>query len=207
MTKECNAADIILNKMCVSIGKMIDHAVHSLHLNADAFFEAAKKRDKLYNDLNDISTEIGETWQLYSEQMKAAGASAEEINKKREKVLRTFEDSFYQSSTMKTYNQYQSNIGFIGGSIGADIISQLDNLNEIFTAANMPISDSDMKWLLTAVINCSPLSIIGERHKNIIEDYLGSLAAFALFDEGGAEAEIISGIAEKTRKLFSNLFN
>ena len=39
MTKECNAADIILNKMCVSIGKMIDHAVHSLHLNADAFFE------------------------------------------------------------------------------------------------------------------------------------------------------------------------
>ena len=39
MTKEYTAADIILNKMCVSIGKMIDHAVHSLHLNADAFFE------------------------------------------------------------------------------------------------------------------------------------------------------------------------
>ena len=68
----------------------------------------------------------------------------------------------------------------------------------------MKISKADMNWLYSAVINCSPLSVVGETHKNIIEDYLGALAAFALFDEGGAEAEIISGVAEKTRKGYSS---
>jgi len=51
-----------------------------------------------------------------------------------------------------------------------------------------------MNWLYTAIINCSPVSLIGEKHKNIIEDYLGALAAFALFDEGSAEAKIIHSI-------------
>jgi hypothetical protein len=63
----------------------------------------------------------------------------------------------------------------------------------------MPITPSDMNWLYSAIINCSPNSLVGEKYKNIIEDYLGAMAAFALFDEGGAEAEIISGIADKLR--------
>ena len=60
-----------------------------------------------------------------------------------------------------------------------------------------------MQWLYTAVINCSPASIVGESKKNIIEDYLGSLAAFALFDEGGAETEIINHIMTQTMQSHS----
>jgi hypothetical protein len=67
----------------------------------------------------------------------------------------------------------------------------------------MPISNADITWLQSAVINCSPNSIIGERHKNIIEDYLGAMAAFALFDEGGAEAEIIKGVSDRLKENYT----
>ena len=33
-----NCNSLLVNKECVSVGKMLDHAVHSLHLNADSFF-------------------------------------------------------------------------------------------------------------------------------------------------------------------------
>ena len=188
----------------IGSAKKEDESFNSYKANADAFFETAKKRDQLYKDIDDMSTELGVAWNLYAKEMKAKGASAEEINKKRQSVLDTFKNSFFQSSTMKTYNQYQSNLGFVGGSLGADLLSQLGNINELFTAAGMPISNADINWLYTAIINCSPVSIIGEKNKNIIEDYLGAMAAFALFDEGGAEAEIISGVAEKTRKGYSS---
>ena len=80
----------------------------------------------------------------------------------------------------------------------------MNNLYEIFEAAGLKLSQDDQDWLLMSVINCSPASLIGDKKQNIIEDYLGALAAFALFDEGGAEAEIISGVAEKTRGGYSS---
>ena len=39
------------------------------------------------------------------------------------KIINSLKSSFYESSTMKTYNEYQSNIGFIGGSLGSDVAS------------------------------------------------------------------------------------
>jgi len=33
---------------------------------------------------------------------------------------------------MKTYNQYQNQIGFVGGSLGADLTEQLNNMADIF---------------------------------------------------------------------------
>ena len=34
-----NCNSLLVDKECVSVGKMLDHAVHSLHLNADSFFD------------------------------------------------------------------------------------------------------------------------------------------------------------------------
>jgi hypothetical protein len=66
----------------------------------------------------------------------------------------------------------------------------------LFESAGVPFEKGDAEWLERAVINCSPVSIIGEKNKHIIEDYLGAMAAFALFDEGGAEAKIIEKIQD-----------
>ena len=53
------------------------------------------------------------------------------------------------------------------------------------------MEQSDITWLESAIINCSPVSIIGEKNKDVIQNYLSSMAALAMFDEGGAEAQII----------------
>jgi len=77
-------------------------------------------------------------------------------------------------------------------------------MNEIFTAAGLEISADDKNWLLSAIINCSPISIIGERNKNIIENYLGALAAFALFDEGVAELDIIDALNNPSKNIINS---
>lgn len=187
----------------ISHVKYGDEAFNSYKANSDAFFAAAKKRDAMLKNLSTISSEVDTLWSQYAEEMKKAGMTTKEINKKRKEVINSFKNSFFQSSTMKTYNQYQNNIGFIGGSLGATVLEQINNINEIFTAAGMEISSNDITWLQSAIINCSPISVIGERHKNIIEDYLGAMAAFALFDEGGAEADIINGIMKNLKRGYT----
>ena len=167
---------------------------NSYKKNAEIFFDYVKHQQENFDKVEGELTETAKLWQEHEQEMRAAGKSAEEIAKRRSEILGSLSDSFFVSSTMKTYNQYQNDIGFKGGSIGADLMEQLTNMNEIFTAAGLEIAPDDMDWLLGAIINCSPVSIVGERNKNIIENYLGSLAAFSLFDEGVAELEIIDAL-------------
>ncbi len=58
----------------------------------------------------------------------------------------------------------------------------------------------DLKWLYSAILNCAPTTVVGEANKSLIESYLGAVAAFALFDEGGTESMYIS----KTYETFFN---
>ncbi len=101
--------------------------------------------------------------------------------------LNSLKNTLYISSTMKTYNEYQNDIGFIGGSLGGNVITQLAHLGVLFRNAGMELTKDEFEWLLFAIINCSSVSVVGEKNKNIIENYLGAIAAFALFDEAGAE--------------------
>ncbi len=107
-------------------------------------------------------------------------------------LLNELENTLYISSTDKTFKHYQNNIGFVGGSIGADIAAQIDNLNILFSKAGMPLTSSEINWLIFAAINNSSLSVVGHQNEDLISTLLGSLAMFALFDEGGAELEILN---------------
>jgi len=107
-------------------------------------------------------------------------------------LLNELENTLYISSTDKTFKHYQNNIGFVGGSIGADIVAQIDNLNILFSKAGMPLTSSEIDWLIFAAINNSSLSVVGHQNEDLISTLLGSLAMFALFDEGGAELEILN---------------
>lgn len=111
---------------------------------------------------------------------------------KKKGFLTSLKNTMLISSTMKTYNDYQNDIGFIGGSLGATAMQQIDNLNQLFTAAGMPMETAEIEWLKFAIINCSPVSVVGEKNKDIIENYLGSMAVFALFDEAGAEMTLFN---------------
>ena len=159
--------------------------------NAEIFFEYAKKQEEAMSNANETFTKVTDMWHDYEAAQLAAGADAEQLAKERTALLNSLQDTFFISSTMKTYNQYQNNLGFIGGSLGANIQEQVDNMCELFDKAGVPMQPGDRDWLISAIINCSPNSIVGERNKNVIENYLGAMAAFALFDEGSAELQII----------------
>ena len=66
------------------------------------------------------------------------------------------------------------------------------------------MDQSDIDWLHKAIINCSPASIVGEKNKNIIENYLSSMAALAIFDEGAAEGQIIQDLQNKVMERVSS---
>jgi len=54
--------------------------------------------------LENEATSAGKEWKQYKEQAEKRGDSEEEMNEKRKKILDVFGDSFFESSTMKTYN-------------------------------------------------------------------------------------------------------
>ena len=132
-------------------------------------------------------------WKKYKQELQKQGVSDDEIEKKQRKFLNVLENSFYVSTTVKTYNEYQNNIGFLGGSLGTDLDMQLARITDIFEQAGFSTSiKEDMEWLKFAILNSSPLSYFkNTSNQNIVENYLGSVAALALFDEGGAEATIV----------------
>lgn len=145
-------------------------------------------------------------WDKYKIELEKQGATDEEIEEKRSKFLDILGQTFYVSTTVKTYNEYQNRIGFLGGSLGANLDDQLSRISDIFSQCGLPI-DSDLKWLKFAIINCSPVSVLHTDNKNLIENYLGAAAAFALFDEGGAEGQIIQQFTQSIDKSVDTVNN
>ena len=147
--------------------------------------EESTKLQSIYKELNDAVQELVKT--LRNKRM-----DKDKIMQIKQQFLNPFASSFQISNTVKSYDTYVNKIGFTGGSLGTNLDDQLFRINDIFTTAGAPISKEDMSWIRSAILNCFPGSIVGEKNKNLIEQYLGSVMAFALFDEGGAESAIIS---------------
>ena len=106
-------------------------------------------------------------------------------------------DTLIVTETDKTFNTYFKDIGFVSGSLGPNVATQINNFKELFNSAGVGMSDEEAKWLEVAIVNCSPAAI-GSANKGPIEQYLSTLAGFAVFDEGSAELELITqNIKEK----------
>ena len=157
---------------------------------AAEFFNAQEQRDeflkKIQQQLEEAEAKLNETNNSKKTQEKLqAQIEAQKA------FLEELKSSLYISSTTKTFNNYQNDIGFVGGSIGSGIVNQINNLNTLFSHAGMPLTQSEIDWLIFAAINCSPISVIGTKQMGPIEQILGALSVFALFDEGGAELQIL----------------
>ena len=121
---------------------------------------------------------------------------------KQESLLTSLQAAFRISATVKSYNTYNNQMGFAGGSLGSNFDAQLNTIADIFQTAGLPIDD--LKWIRSAILNCFPSSVVGESNKGLLENYLGAVAAFALFDEGGDETKLISNLYSE---YFSNIQN
>lgn len=107
-----------------------------------------------------------------------------------EQIAKQMKNSIVITETMKTFNQYNNDIGFLSGSLGPNVLQQITNFSELFEKAGVPISSQEQEWLITALVNCSS-SAIGTANKEPLEKYLSAMAGFAVFDEGSAEIEMI----------------
>lgn len=157
----------------------------------NAFFNASDNFKKLLKESmqisEDLNTFLARTDQATAEKRKTTKA-----------MLEKFKESFYISNTAKTINTYRNDIGFVGGTLASSgLLEQLNNLNDIFIAAGAGISQKDMDWLITAILNAGD-HMLGKDNRNLIETYLGSMAIFALFNEGAAEAEIINKLIKNS---------
>ena len=110
-------------------------------------------------------------------------------------VMKQLKETIVTTNTMKTFNQYQNTIGFISGSIGPNISTQLNNIAELFESAGVGLGTGEIQWLEIAIVNCAPAAL-GDANQNSIERYLSTLAGFAVFDEGSAEIETLASTAQ-----------
>lgn len=156
-------------------------------------YDALQKREK---NLEKEYKEVLASWDTYADHLRSTGADEKTIAEKYKKIVEVLKDSFYISTTVKTYNQYYNKMGFGGGSLGSTLDNQLANISDMFKLAGMPISPTDLDWLRFLIINCGSQMYMGEEQRPRLEQYLGSLAAFMLFDEGGAEARILQKLPE-----------
>ena len=155
------------------------------------FFAATKKWRDSYTK---ITEEFNEARKEIENLIQKEGHNKKELQtllSQQEDFLEDLQNTIYVSSTMKTFNAYQNHIGFVGGSIGSSASAQISNLNFLFSQAGMGLSQEELDWLTFAVINNSPESVVGLKNESFIESMLGSLAVFAMFDEGGAELQIL----------------
>lgn len=74
-----------------------------------------------------------------------------------------------------------NNLGFHGGTLGANLTSVIDNINNMYEIGGISKIDTDLLYF--AIANCSP-DAIAFGLKESIESYLAGAAAIMMFDEG-----------------------
>lgn len=168
--------------------KMIDTVLYEENHMNQISEEVAKRRRALRRAANQL--------QDFLKEQKVSNKNFDD----QDRFLEDLSKSFQVSYTVKSANTYLNHFGFKGGKLGNQANTQLARIADIFKTAGMPISKEDYDWLQFSILNCFPDSLIGDTNKNLIENYLGSLVAFALFDEGGAESALIS-------KYYKTYFN
>lgn len=177
---------------------------HNYKKKAQSFFQryqeqqrllqrSIKKYEKSRQSLQQLRHLMKNLQQYNKQQMK-------QIDKKIEKIKHQLLNSIYRSDTMKTYNEYQNKIGFVGGAIGTNLAQQLNSINMLFDEAGIKFEKNDLQLLHDLIINTSYHSIIGNKYVGVLERYMSAIAAFALFDEGGAEIELLKEQITKSKQ-------
>lgn len=94
---------------------------------------------------------------------------------------------FKIENSVKYARYYLNDYGFHGGSLGASLIEQLMNLNNIMSQAGIS-NRLDIDWLTFAILNAGD-GMIGYGNRTAIEDYLSGFAAILMFRTGGELAK------------------
>lgn len=178
------------------------HIYHDYAQQAKSFFkhydEHTQKMQQILKQYEQAGKEFAKIKKTVSTSAKKANKSDKEVKRILSELKKTLTQSIYRSDTTKTYDEYNNKIGFLGGSLGTNLETQLNSINILLEQGGMGLAPDEMNYLTDIIINTSYESIIGTKYQSVIERYLSAVAAFALFDEGGAEIEIIKHTLDKT---------
>lgn len=171
--------------------------------------QAIEARDTVIKDLQKkIEALFKELKEKFPKYKKDIEDTKKEMLPQISEFLEDMKNTILISKTMKTYRTYLNSIGFTGSSLGADIIKQISNINDLFMAAGVaPLTKDEQGWLITACLNCSNQAILGDTQvKDNIETFLSPLAIFGMFDE--AEIELsITNLAENYTNFDINIMH
>lgn len=185
---QTNFVEAIQNDMKEVRGKK---AYTDYDFMAKQFFKTQEEKIIALKKIEEAYDRLEKQIKIKFKDGKARETRLDRLKKAREHFLTSIQNTIYESSTMKTFRTYQNDIGFIGGDLGSTITSQIKSFQQLFAAAGVQVPDNLWSWLTSAIINCSSLSVVGDKYKDFIENYLGSLAVFSLFNEGGAELQLL----------------
>lgn len=175
--------------------KVKSSGYHDYQAKAEKFFDQydiyMDNMNKAYANFQKAIKKTKKIRELLDKAQDQRTKEQQEIVRIIEEIKEKISNTIYRSDTMKTYTEYQNKIGFLGGSIGTNLHEQLDSINQLFTKMGIGLNPNEITLLESLIINTSYYSIIGKKYKGVIERYLSSIAAFALFDEGGAEIKLL----------------
>lgn len=175
--------------------KVKSSGYHDYQTKAKKFFKQYEKyianMNQAYANFQKAIKKTKKIRELLNKAQNQRTKEQQEIVRIVEEIKEKISNTIYRSDTMKTYTEYQNKIGFLGGSIGTNLHEQLGSINQLFTEMGIGLNENEITLLESLIINTSYYSIIGKKYKGVIERYLSSIAAFALFDEGGAEIKLL----------------
>lgn len=176
-----NFSDMVAEEESLARKELSRKATTNTRVSADAFYAAVAKtlseaEEELYlleADADDIVIELGQL----------------------------LNDGFYIQESVKDIQFIDPDIGFRGGTLGADWQTALSNLFQMYETGGLSVANYE--WMKFAILNCSSASL-GKNLRNPIQKYLSFAAAMMMFNYGEAE---IQRVAEELRGDFSHSYS
>ena len=144
--------------------------------------------------------------QQICDEVKQSLKEAKATNETIDTFLRGIKDTVQISGTVKSYNKYQNNEGFHGGSLGGDghVEAQLANIYKMYEYGGIDMPD--MEWMIFAVYNSGD-NMLGSENREPIEKILSSAAGMLLFDDAGQEALYVQSQAKENYSGMRNFLH
>ena len=105
---------------------------------------------------------------------------------------KSYESIFSESGKIKYHE-------FHGGSLGSNIIDQIEKIHELGKAGGLILGD--IEWLISSVLN-SNFNMLGAGNKTLLEQYFSAISAILLFDNSlGIVNDAFKGTNTTTQQI------
>lgn len=155
------------------------HGLYKFYLNEDATSKDQKRNQNTFDIIAQTKADA-KTTQIALDQMK------KELEKLHLKI-NDVSDLFQIDDSAKFAETFMlPEGGFAGGSLGTDVLSQVNNINNMMIKGGLTPLDAER--LTSMIINAGD-GMIGAAGRSAVENYLTSIGSMLMFQSGGTALE------------------